>query len=151
MRTNKVIDALLGGAIGDAVGVPYEFKRTSEMLRNPAIDMIGYGTHFQPVGTWSDDSSLTFCLAESLIRGYNLTDIAIKFIAWKNKAYWTAHDEVFDIGHTTNTAISRLQKIILSQNYEQLKELKYQGDDRDNGNGSLMRILPLLFYIKGKK
>ena len=92
MKTNKVTDALLGVAIGDAVGVPFEFRSRKEMESNPATRMIGYGTHQQPEGTWSDDSSLTFCLAESLIQGYDLKDIAQKFILWK-----TAEAEQQDI------------------------------------------------------
>lgn len=150
MKSNKVTDALLGVAVGDAVGVPFEFRSRDEMQQNPATEMIGHGTYNQPKGTWSDDSSLTFCLAESLIGGYNLKDISEKFIKWVDEAYWTAHDELFDIGITTSIAISRLKQIVDEGNLDELKRQKYYGDDRDNGNGSLMRIIPLLFYIKGK-
>lgn len=150
MKSNKVIDALLGVAIGDAVGVPHEFTSRDEMQANPATDMIGYGTYNQPKGTWSDDSSMTFCLAESLIAGYDLKDMAEKFIKWVDEAYWTAHDEVFDIGITTSIAISRLRELIDEGNLDELKRQKDYGNERDNGNGSLMRIIPLLFYIKGK-
>lgn len=150
MKTNKVVDALLGVAIGDAVGVPFEFKSRDEMERNPAKDMIGFGTHRQPPGTWSDDSSLTFCLAESLVIGYDLADISTKFIQWKEQAYWTARNHLFDIGITTSTAITRLKRIIETENLDELRQQKYAGDEYDNGNGSLMRILPLLFFIKGK-
>lgn len=79
MSSNKVIDALLGVAIGDAVGVPYEFSSREQMELNPATGMIGYGMYNLPKGTWSDDSSLTFCLADSLIKGYDLKDISEKF------------------------------------------------------------------------
>ncbi len=150
MKSNKVIDALLGIAIGDAVGVPFEFSSREKMKLNPAKEMMGYGTYNQLPGTWSDDSSLTFCLAESLIEGYDLKDISEKFIQWKNRAYWSARGEVFDIGITTAKAITRLQQIIDDGNLEELKRQKYYGNEYDNGNGSLMRIFPLLFYIKGK-
>lgn len=150
MKSNKVSDALFGVAIGDAVGVPYEFSSRDKMKSNPAVQMIGYGTHNQPKGTWSDDSSLTFCLAESLLYDYELKKIAESFIKWKNEAYWTAHGSIFDIGLTTSRAISRLQKIIEDDDLEDLKFQKYYGKENENGNGSLMRILPLLFYIKGK-
>ena len=148
MKSNRALDALLGVAIGDAIGVPYEFSSRDEMQDNPATDMIGHGTYNQPKGTWSDDSSMTFCLAESLIGGYDLEDISKKFIRWIDEAYWTAHDKVFDIGITTSIAISRLEKIIEENNLDELKRQKYYGVERDNGNGSLMRIIPLLFYIK---
>ena len=150
MNYHKTTDALLGVATGDALGVPFEFKSSGEMAKNPAKDMIGFGTWHQPAGTWSDDSSLTFCLAESLLTGYDLADMADKFIRWKYSNYWTARNELFDIGHTTSVAISRLKDIVFSKQYEALSQLKYEGNEQDNGNGSLMRILPLLFYIKGK-
>ena len=150
MKSNKVIDALLGVAIGDAVGVPYEFTSREEMQANPATDMIGHGTYNQPKGTWSDDSSLTFCLAESLVGGYDLKDMSERFIKWVDEAYWTAHDQVFDIGITTSIAISRLRVIIDEGNLEELERQRDYGDEWDNGNGSLMRIIPLLFYTKGK-
>lgn len=148
---NKVLDALLGVAIGDALGVPYEFSSREDMIKNPASDMIGYKTHNQPPGTWSDDSSLTFCLAESLINGYSLLDISSKFIDWKNKSYWTARGSVFDIGLTTSKAISRLRDIIDRNKLKELELQKYLGNEMENGNGSLMRIIPLLFHIKNKK
>ena len=150
MKSNKAIDALLGVAIGDAVGVPYEFTSREEMQANPATDMIGHGTYNQPKGTWSDDSSLTFCLAESLIERYDLKDMSEKFIKWVDKAYWTAHNQVFDIGITTSIAISRLKRLIEEGNLKELKRQKDYGNEGDNGNGSLMRIIPLLFHIKGK-
>lgn len=150
MKGNKATDALLGVAIGDAVGVPYEFSSREKMQNNPAIGMIGHGTYNQPKGTWSDDSSLTFCLAESLVGGYDLKDMSEKFIRWVDQAYWTAHEQVFDIGITTSIAISRLREIIEEEDLDELKQQKHYGNDRDNGNGSLMRIIPLLFYIKGK-
>ena len=150
MKSNKVVDALLGVALGDAVGVPYEFTSREELQANPATEMIGHGTYNQPKGTWSDDSSLTFCLAESLIGGYDLKDISEKFIKWVDKAYWTAHNQVFDIGITTSIAISRLRELIDEGNLDELIRQKDYGNDWDNGNGSLMRIIPLLFHIKGK-
>lgn len=150
MKSNKVTDALLGVAIGDAVGVPFEFSSRDKMRTEPAKEMIGYGTYNQPLGTWSDDSSLTFCLAESLVKGYDLKDISEKFIQWREDAYWSARGDVFDIGITTSRAISRLEVILESGELNELTLQKYNGDEYDNGNGSLMRIMPLLFYIKGK-
>ena len=150
MKTNPVTTALLGVAVGDALGVPFEFSSRAEMAANPATDMIGYGTHNQPPGTWSDDSSLTFCLAESLLHGYDLADMARRFINWKNYAYWTAREELFDIGLTTSQSIGELEALIGSNKLEKLASLRLDADEYDNGNGSLMRILPLLFFLKGK-
>ncbi len=136
-------DILVGVAVGDALGVPVEFRDRAYLRKNPVTDMTGYGTHNQPPGTWSDDSSLTFCLAESLLKGYELRDLANRFVNWYEHTYWTPHGEVFDIGIATSQAIWRLHTD---------KNLVFAGgtDERSNGNGSLMRILPLLLYTKDK-
>jgi ADP-ribosylglycohydrolase len=141
-------DILLGVAVGDALGVPVEFELREDLQENPVIDMRSYGTYNQPKGTWSDDSSLTFCLAESLIDGYDLRDIAMKMIEWKENAFWTAHEEVFDIGLTTSLAIERLCEIINRGQEDLLINLGNIDDENSNGNGSLMRILPIVMYVK---
>jgi len=150
MKSNKVTDALLGVVVGDALGVPFEFLSREHMRIRPATDMIGYGTHNQPPGTWSDDSSLTLCLAESLLNGYVLLDIAHNFIKWINEAFWSARGNLFDIGMTTSKAISRLHHFYKTENVTAIHQQKQYQEEFENGNGSLMRILPLLFYIKGK-
>lgn len=64
--------ALFGVAVGDALGVPVEFQSRDQIRLHPVTDMTGFGTHLQPPGTWSDDSSLTFCLAEALTHDFSL-------------------------------------------------------------------------------
>lgn len=145
MKTIK--DGILGLAIGDAIGVPVEFQSRKELEENPVEDIRGFGTHHQPPGTWSDDSSLTFCLADSLCNGFDLRQIANEFIAWKLHAKWTAHDEVFDIGIQTAKSIDELIRI-REDNWSDLEFLKYETDEFTNGNGSLMRILPLYQLLK---
>jgi ADP-ribosylglycohydrolase len=138
---NFVKDALFGLATGDALGVPVEFIGRGVLQQKPVTGMWAYGTHRQPAGTWSDDSSLTFCLAESLCKGYDLQDMANRFVNWWEHNYWTPHGKVFDIGIATNEAIQRLangNSPLLSGN----------SSENSNGNGSLMRILPLAFYVK---
>jgi len=134
-------DSLFGVAIGDAVGVPYEFRSREAIARNPAKDMVGYGTYDLPPGTWSDDASLTFCLADALCTDFDLQKIANNFLAWRYDNFWTARGEVFDVGMTTQRAIERLAKKVRP-------DLAGDFDASSNGNGSLMRILPLLFHIK---
>ena len=96
--------------------------------------------------TWSNDISLTFCLAESLSNDYYLADLAIKFINWKYN--WTATGDVFDLGVTSDSAISDLEEIISNDNLNSLKKIKNQTSEFDNGNDSSMRILPILFHVK---
>ncbi|MGH1364001.1 MAG: ADP-ribosylglycohydrolase family protein [Calditrichia bacterium] len=134
--------AILGLCIGDALGVPVEFQNRRLLDRNPVTDMIGYGTYNQPSGTWSDDTSLTLCLIDSLIRGYDLRDIGNTFVRWHRENLWTPHGVVFDIGTTTRQAMYELYK------QEKAPQDCGRKDDQGNGNGSLMRILPLAFYTQ---
>ncbi len=143
MNNNHFKAALFGVAIGDALGVPVEFSSRADLENNPVMGMLGYGTYEVPAGTWSDDSSLTFCLAEALTEGFDLKVIGKNFIRWYRKNYWTAQGIVFDIGIATKRAILRLEK-------GEQPELAGGSDESDNGNGSLMRILPLVFYAYNK-
>lgn len=137
---NSIKSALFGVAIGDALGVPVEFKSRETIRQKPVTDMIGYGTYNVPAGTFSDDSSLTFCLAEALTKEFNLNNVGKNFVKWCYYNYWTARGSVFDIGIATRGAISRLKK-------GEQPDLAGGFEIDSNGNGSLMRILPLLFYI----
>jgi ADP-ribosyl-[dinitrogen reductase] hydrolase len=127
-------------AVGDALGVPVEFRSRDDLRAWPVEGMSGYGTWNQPPGTWSDDSSLTFCLAESLVNGYNLHDISSRFVRWYREGYWGAHHKVFDIGGTTRRALARI---------EAGKHPLLTGDTdvESNGNGSLMRIVPAALFF----
>jgi ADP-ribosyl-[dinitrogen reductase] hydrolase len=143
--TSKARAALLGLAVGDALGVPVEFSSREARRRDPVLGMRGYGTHQQPIGTWSDDSSLTFCLAETLARPGgctampDLVDFSNRTINWLDNGYWTAHGEVFDVGNATRTAIQNLRAGVMPTKAGPRSEF-------DNGNGALMRILPLVFH-----
>ncbi|MCL2591999.1 MAG: ADP-ribosylglycohydrolase family protein [Defluviitaleaceae bacterium] len=141
MDTSFLIKSVLfGTSTGDAIGVPVEFKSREYLKNHPVKDMTGYGTYNQPPGTFSDDSSLTFCLAEALTHDFDLSLISENFLKWKQEAYWTAANRVFDIGIATNKAINNLKNNIRP-------ELAGGINEDDNGNGSLMRISPLVFYI----
>jgi ADP-ribosyl-[dinitrogen reductase] hydrolase len=142
-KMDQVKAALLGLAVGDALGVPVEFREREGLERQPVTDMTGYGSHHQPAGTWSDDSSLAFCLAEALTTDFSLALLAKYFVDWRYRNFWTPHGEVFDIGITTAESIERLAKGI-----DPVRAGGFY--ESENGNGSLMRILPLLFYIKDK-
>ena len=137
--------ALLGLAVGDALGVPVEFQPRAARWQDPVTGMRAYGTHHQPAGTWSDDSSLTFCLAETLARPDgrcgqpDLVDFARRSINWLYQSYWTATGETFDVGNATRAAIARLQRGVEPTKAGPSSEF-------DNGNGALMRILPLAFH-----
>lgn len=138
---NPVENGILGLIVGDALGVPVEFKSREILKQNPLTEMIGFGTYNQPEGTWSDDSSLTLCLAEELTKGLNIQEIGKSFVKWFYENHWTPHGEVFDIGNTTREAIYRLKNGVKA-------EIAGSWDENSNGNGSLMRILPILFEVQ---
>ncbi|WP_157150337.1 ADP-ribosylglycohydrolase family protein [Brachyspira sp. SAP_772] len=139
---NKLKSAILGLAIGDALGVPYEFISRDIIKNNPCKDMIGYGTHNKKAGIWSDDTSLTLCLLDNLNnKNINYNNIMDSFVLWYDNGKYTADGDTFDIGITTSDAIDNYK---IGKN--PIKCGQY--DEYSNGNGSLMRILPIAFYIK---
>lgn len=139
---SKIKDGVIGHAIGDAIGVPVEFRSRTYLDRNPVRGMIGNGVHNQPIGTWSDDTSLEVCLMESICdKGViDYTDIMSKFTEWLYYNKYTATDKTFDCGITTRLAINKW--------LEGNRPFNCGGSDiNSNGNGSLMRILPVAFIV----
>lgn len=140
-RTSTVVAGIVGLAVGDALGVPVEFESRTSLDRDPVTSMREFGTHNQPAGTWSDDTSLTLCLAESLCEtGVDFHDQAQRFVGWLMRAEWTPHGRVFDVGHTTSDAIFALDSGVEPTAAGPTSEFSC-------GNGSLMRILPVAFYL----
>ena len=139
----KIKGGLLGFATADALGVPVEFTSRISRKSNPVTDMKGYGTHNVPEGTWSDDTSMTIAFMDSIIenRIINYDDIMNKFIKWYEDAEYTATDEIFDIGITTREALYNYK-------YKNIPSQKAGlSNERSNGNGSLMRMLPVAQYL----
>jgi ADP-ribosylglycohydrolase len=133
----RILGGLWGAIVGDALGVPVEFNSRSALQRAPVTSLRGYGTHNQPLGTWSDDSSMLLCSVDSLIHHeFDTDDIGKRFCAWYDEGLWTPHGNVFDVGGTTANAISRMATGTPA-------ELAGGDDEFSNGNGSLMRILPI--------
>lgn len=135
---------IVGVAVGDALGVPVEFKKRGTFR---VTEMQGCGTHNQPPGTWSDDTSLTLALADNLFPDGvqdtpDLESIAWGFTEWYDNAAYTPHGKVFDVGNATAKAVKRLKEGVAP-------EQAGGAGERDNGNGSLMRIAPLAFYMYG--
>lgn len=146
---NLARNILFGVTVADSLGVPVEFLTSDE------IDLIsvesnysdvknretGFGAWTKPIGTFSDDSSLTLCTAEYLAHGEkDLNSLMDRFKDWLKDGYWTADGETFDVGRTTLFAI---------ENYCYEGNWKTAGlkGERDNGNGSLMRVAPLLIPL----
>lgn len=134
-------NSFFGFVVGDALGVPVEFKVRSELKRVPLKEMEGYGSHKVPLGTWSDDTSMNLAEMDSIKEknAIDYDDIMSKFASWIMDEQYTATGEVFDIGFTTNKAIHK---------YLEGNEPTECGGIlvSENGNGSLMRILPFVIY-----
>ena len=135
----KIRDGIVGLTVGDALGVPVEFKSREYLTENPVTGMMGHGTYDQPKGTWSDDTSLTLATMQSIAEknAIDLEDMMEEFVAYARQSKYCQYD-VFDYGNTTIEAIDRFER-----GYP-VGECGGRGE-YDNGNGSLMRILPLAF------
>ncbi|MGH8014543.1 MAG: ADP-ribosylglycohydrolase family protein [Candidatus Binataceae bacterium] len=138
---NRILGGLWGVTVGDALGVPVEFCSRKDRERDPVTDFRSYGTHHQPPGTWSDDTSLTLCTADVLLRaGEDYQALAKSFVRWLAAEIWTPHGSVFDVGNATADAIGRLARGV--------SPLEAGRDDvASNGNGSLMRMLPVAIWF----
>lgn len=135
----RILGGLYGSLVGDALGVPVEFSSRDARQRDPVTGMRGHGVHNQPAGTWSDDGSLLLCAAASFAEkaDFDPQDMGVRFLQWFDLGYWGAHGRVFDIGNATRKALDRISL--------GTPALQAGGTDSyDNGNGSLMRILPVV-------
>ena len=139
---NSVAASILGFIVGDALGVPVEFTSRAQRKTNPVTTMEGFGTHNMPKGTWSDDSSMVLATIASIneCQGIDYKNIMDKYMEWYKNSDYTATNTLFDIGNTTARAL---------MNYESGKKPANCGlKTRDsNGNGSLMRMLPVSLYM----
>lgn len=139
----RIVGALVGLAAGDALGVPVEFEPRAARVADPVGEMRGGGTWKLDPGTWSDDTSLALCLAESIVeRGFDPEDSGRRSLAWLDKGLWTARGEVFGVGGATRRALGRIRSGMPAV---------FAGGrgENDNGNGSLMRILPASIWLSG--
>ena len=126
MDKEVICAGILGGVVADALGVPYEFKSYRTMQEYPALGMRGYGTYNQPEGTWSDDSSMTLALMDSLINGIDYTDMIEKFCDWFLNAKYTPLGDVFDFGKILKNSYSSYFKNIESNWKNYLSKCKYE-------------------------
>lgn len=137
IEPKRIVGGLIGAAVGDALGVPVEFEPRSRRAEDPVREMRGGGTHSQPPGTWSDDTSLSFCTVEALLGQFSIAELGHMFARWLQEGYWTARGEVFDVGGTTRASILRIIHGLPPEETGSVFE-------SENGNGSLMRILPVV-------
>lgn len=134
---DKIKGSIVGSILGDIVGVPYEFTSKNLITKEDILSFKGYKSHNVPFGYWSDDSSLILATMDSLKNGRcDYKDIGTNFCHWLFDKQYTPQNQVFDCGTTIRRAIN------------QINECDYTGrcEDYECGNGSLMRILPVVLY-----
>lgn len=121
--TRQQQNSIYGFIIGDCIGVPYEFTKSNNLTK---LKSVGYSAHNQPPGTWSDDTAFLLATLDSEIDDLELLTQSFKTVI---NGKYTTDNYLFDIGYATSQALSG--NLIKSELQE--------------GNGALMRILPLAF------
>jgi len=143
LKEKNIKSAVIGHAVGDALGVPYEFSDREWLDADPATDMVGYKCYPFPAGTWSDDTGMSIATLDSLADGEIDYEIIMQnFLKWLNYDHYTATGETFDVGMTCQLAISNY----INHEYSDVKDCGL-GAENSNGNGSLMRIHPMSLYL----
>ena len=134
---NRFLGALLGLAVGDALGAPFEGAEAGTFS---AEEMAAGGPRRLEAGQWTDDTSMALCLAASIVEcgGFSAKDQMDRYLRWRNEGYMSSTGNCFDIGGTVNAALSRYAS----------DGDPYAGstDERSAGNGSLMRLAPIPMY-----
>ena len=138
--TERFRGALLGLACGDAVGTTVEFMRRGTF---PLVtDMVGGGPFQLEPGEWTDDTSMSLCLAESLVEcdGFNAADQMTRYVRWFDEGYWSSNGRCFDIGGATYAALSSFKRTG--------NPFSGSTDAQSAGNGCIMRLapVPMFFY-----
>lgn len=143
----KLNGAIYGALVGDALGVPYEFHNTDLLPARTELEMeppVGFNRAHKgtPIGTWSDDGALMLALTASLAHNpsLDLNDFARRMCSFMTTGEYAVDRRVFDIGFQTQQGLAEF--IAGTSPYH-----SGGSDVRDNGNGALMRVLPVAFLV----
>jgi ADP-ribosylglycohydrolase len=149
VRLDQVAGGLWGLLVADAVGVPYEFHHADALPPAHLLDMTppaGFrrahpGT---PPGTWSDDGAQALALLDSLLTmgRLDLDDFGARLLAWLDRGAYTPDGRVFDCGVQTQFSLDALRRGVPAAR-------SGRTDEQANGNGALMRVLPLALWHAG--
>ncbi len=137
----RYLGAMLGMAIGDAVGTTLEFRSPGSF--EPIDDMIGGGPFGLKAGEWTDDTSMALCLAASFVErgGFDAADQMDRYLRWRDDGYMSSNGRCFDIGVTVSSALNRYARTG--------DPFAGSTDPSTAGNGSLMRLAPVpLFFAQ---
>ncbi|CAF0767046.1 unnamed protein product [Rotaria sp. Silwood1] len=163
---DRVHGSMAGTALGDALGAHVEFKPQPALIANPVKDLEGGGTWGLEKGQFTDDTSMTLCLAISLVahREFFLYDQLVRYKWWFKNGYMSSVGRCFDIGASTKRSLMEFERRQLEYSrkynvpYDQMDHLKPSevlnkfdvvcSEKNVAGNGSLMRLasVPLFFH-----
>lgn len=149
-REARLRGGLFGLLVGDALGVPYEFHSASSIPAATQIEMeppAGFERAHSgvPPGTWSDDGAQALALLDALSRdrALDLDAFSRNLLDWTHRGAFTPDGRVFDIGLQTQRAFHALNAGVPPAEAG-------PSDERDNGNGSLMRCLPVILVASSR-
>lgn len=137
---DQVIGGLVGNAVGDALGLPVEFKSREELKADPVFEMQGFGSHLVSPGTWSTNTSMVIALMESIREcgKVNQSDILHKLSRWLYLGDYTIGSEIINSNTTVTLSIDRFKKGYTPDECGDAFEFA-------SDNGALTRILPIAF------
>ena len=149
MREQYWLDGMMGLIVGDALGLPVQFSRPDDIAlrpEGPVTGMEGYGAFHMPAGSWSDDGSMALCALESINRLGRVepADIAENFVKWMFDGAFTQYGMAYDMGNTCSRAIRHFAL------FHDPDTCGITGEHA-NGNGALMRILPVCLYAYARQ
>lgn len=144
--SERYLGAMLGLAVGDALGSQCEGKSREYCMNLPTIDMVGSPRHGISPGQFTDDTSMALCLGQSLLDcgEFNPADQLEKYRQWRDNGYMGCNQKCIGIGKTTSCSID---------DYFMFHHNPLGGPVFPNtaGNGSIMRLAPVpLFYYPNK-
>ena len=136
---DRIAGALMGVAIGDAIGAPVEFQS-----RGTFAEVTGYqsgGAFDLPAGAWTDDTAMMLCLLDSLLaqNTFDPSDAMNRFCRWAEQGENSSTGVAVGIGQNTLRALG---------DYRRTGRLKARASGTKNdGNGSLMRTSPIACFF----
>lgn len=148
--TNKRQSALIGFLVGEMVGVPFDSVRL-EFLPGmngsllPLAEDFPRGHKRAPQGAWADGGAQVLALLDSLAActTLDLEDLAERLMAWLARGEYCVEGVVFEYGLQTTRALAAFRDgVPASQSGPK--------GERNNGNGALMRVLPLALWWRGR-
>lgn len=132
---------MIGVAVGDALGLSAQFVDREELRESPVTEMEGDEIYGMPAGSWSDDTSMAIAILDSIrtLGQIDCRDIMDRFVQWLFHDAYTPTGETFDEGNTCSMAIAK---------YLEEGDVLTCGRTGEyaNGNGSLMRTMPVCLF-----